>query len=176
MKYVKQYRWTIGLLAILIIIFIINRNTGLEALRITGNNIFTVLLVLPPTLILIGLLDVWIPRETMILHMGEESGWKGFLLAFLLGSVAAGPLFVAFPIAAVLAKKGVRLACILFFMGTWVSAKLPLVMFEASNMGWLFTMLHLGTSLPLYLLGSFIIEKIVNKKEVTDRLSEKMTG
>ena len=62
------------------------------------------LLVLPPIFILIGLLDVWIPKETMIRLMGEGSGIKGVLLAFLFGTVAVGPLYAAFPVAIVFVK------------------------------------------------------------------------
>ena len=53
----------------------------------------TMLLVIPPIFILLGLLDVWVPREKMIRYMGEGSGVKGTVLAFLLGSFAAGPLY-----------------------------------------------------------------------------------
>ena len=66
----------------------------------------TMLLVLPPVFLLLGLLDVWVPRETLMKHMGPASGIKGAVIAFVLGSVAAGPLYGAFPIAAVLMKKG----------------------------------------------------------------------
>lgn len=75
------------------------------------------MLILPPVLVLIGLLDVWIPKETFIRHMGQDSGIKGLLFAFLLGSISAGPPIIAFPIAAMLAKKGALYAYILFFVG-----------------------------------------------------------
>ena len=34
----------------------------------------TMLLVIPPIFILLGLLDVWVPREKMIRYMGTGSG------------------------------------------------------------------------------------------------------
>ena len=64
------------------------------------------LLVIPPIFILLGLLDVWVPREKMMRFMGPSSGMKGGVLAFLLGSFAAGPLYGAFPVAAVLDEEG----------------------------------------------------------------------
>ncbi|GAB1457142.1 hypothetical protein MASR2M48_24500 [Spirochaetota bacterium] len=65
----------------------------------------TMLLVIPPIFILLGLLDVWVPRRRMIKYMGSGAGIK-VLIAFLLGSFAAGPLYGAFPFAATLMKKG----------------------------------------------------------------------
>jgi len=167
----SDYRWFLLLLVPLAGLLIFRTETGAEAARITGLNILTVLQILPPVLILVGLLDVWVPREIMLRHMGEEAGIRGFLLAFLLGSVAAGPLYVAFPIAALLARKGARLAVILYFVGTWISAKLPLVMFEAANLGWSFTLIHLAVSQVFYLAGALVIEKLVNRGRVIETLS-----
>jgi uncharacterized membrane protein YraQ (UPF0718 family) len=41
--------------------------------------------VIPPIFVLLGLLDVWVQRETMIKLMGEKSGFVGIALAFFLG-------------------------------------------------------------------------------------------
>jgi len=85
------------ILLILSFIKIFNRQLGWKALSITGNSVKKMLLVIPPIFILLGLLDVWVPRETMIKYMGEGSGLKGVLLAIFIGSAAAGPLYGAFP-------------------------------------------------------------------------------
>lgn len=44
-------------------------------------------------------------KETLMKYMGEKSGIYGILFSLLLGGIAAGPLYVAFPIAALLLKK-----------------------------------------------------------------------
>jgi uncharacterized membrane protein YraQ (UPF0718 family) len=59
----------------------------------------------------------------MIKYMGPQSGIKGTLIAFLLGSFAAGPLYGAFPLAAVLMKKGAGFMNILIFIGAWRQRK-----------------------------------------------------
>ncbi|NCN05664.1 MAG: hypothetical protein GW949_08535 [Spirochaetales bacterium] len=48
--------------------------------------------------------------------MGPDSGFKGTALAFFIGSTAAGPLSGAFPVAAVLMKKGASFSNILIFL------------------------------------------------------------
>ncbi len=34
----------------------------------------TMLLVIPPIFVLLGLLDIWVPREKMIKYLGKDSG------------------------------------------------------------------------------------------------------
>ena len=46
-------------------------------------------LVIPPIFVLLGLLDIWVPRSTMIKYMGEGSGLKGIILAIFIGSAEA---------------------------------------------------------------------------------------
>ena len=41
-------------------------------------------------------------------YTGPGSGIKGALISFILGSAAAGPLYAAFPVAAMMLKKAAR--------------------------------------------------------------------
>jgi len=96
---------------------LINSETGLKAWSISISSFKEMLFIIPPVFVLLGLLDVWVPKETMIKYMGEGSGFKGVFLSILLGSDAAGPLYGAFPIAAVFMKKGVKFSNVLIFVG-----------------------------------------------------------
>lgn len=124
------------------------------------------LLVIPPIFVLLGLLDVWVPRETMIKYMGEGSGIKGVILAFLIGSAAAGPLYGAFPIAAVFMKKGVKFMNILIFIGAWSTTKIPMFLFEISALGSTFAFTRLFIDIPGILIIASILSKMISKKEV----------
>jgi len=55
------------------------------------------LTILPCMFILIGLFDVWIPREKIEKHVGRGSGIKGIALMILLAITQVGPLYAAFP-------------------------------------------------------------------------------
>ena len=157
----KKYRFAIGLALVIAAIYFINRSVGTEAFDISVSNTKEMLSLLPPIFILVGLLDVWVPKETIIRYMGEDSGWKGILMALFLGSAAAGPLYVAFPITALLLRKRARLAYILFFLGVWSTTKLPILLYEISYMGLKFTAIHVAVGLPFFLLFSMIIEKVM---------------
>lgn len=165
MTFIKKNKATLILLAITLILTVYNVTYGLSITSIVWTNTVTIAGVLPPIFILIGLLDVWVPKEVMIKYMGQGSGFKGLFFAFLLGSMAAGPLYVAFPIAAILLKKGARLAYVVFFLSTWTVGKIPLLLFEVSSLGATFTAIHFSTMIGLFLVGSFLIEKLLPKED-----------
>lgn len=123
------------------------------------------LLVIPPVFILLGLLDVWVPRETMIKYMGERSGVKGIVLSIILGSAAAGPLYGAFPVAAVFMKKGVKFSNVLIFIGAWSTTKIPMLLFELSALGAAFTLTRLLIDIPGIILIAFLLNAYISKEE-----------
>ncbi|ADG81866.1 permease [Thermincola potens] len=157
----RRYSFAFVFALIIVGMYFYDHSTGLKAVNITVQNFREMLLFLPPIFILVGLLDVWVPKETMIKLMGEGSGLKGIMIAFILGSAAAGPLYAAFPVAAVLIKKGARLAYVLFFLGAWSSTKLPLVIYESASLGLRFTLIHITVSIAGFLSAAFFIEKMI---------------
>ncbi|MDX9898414.1 MAG: permease [Spirochaetia bacterium] len=126
----------------------------------------TMLLVIPPIFILLGLLDVWVPRQQMIKYMGSGAGIKGPLIAFLLGSFAAGPLYGAFPFAATLMKKGASLMNILVFIGAWSTTKIPMILFEIAALGPRFALSRLAIDIVGIVIIAFAIKATLPKAEV----------
>lgn len=127
----------------------------------------TMLLVVPPIFILLGLIDVWVPRERMIKLMGSGSGARGMALAFGLGSFAAGPLYGAFPFAAVLMKKGASFINVLIFIGAWSTTKLPMLLFEASALGARFAL----SRLAINIVGIALIARVMKTALSADEQS-----
>ncbi|HAS92623.1 MAG TPA: permease [Clostridiales bacterium] len=165
-KVIKRYRFFIILLVINTIILIVKPDIGLKSLQLTKSNALEMLSILPPVFILLGLLDVWVKRETMIKFMGEKSGIIGVLLAFLLGSAAAGPLYAAFPVAAVLLKKGSKFSNVLIMIGAWSTTKIPLLLFEASSMGIKFMITRFILNIFGIAIIAYTVEKLLSKREI----------
>ncbi len=166
MKTIKKYWIFIGASLLIALMFIWNRELGLKAVDTVAFSFKEMMMVLPPIFVLLGLLDVWIPKDTMVKYMGEDSGFLGVLLAFLLGSAAAGPLYGAFPVAAVFMKKGVKFRNILIFLGSWSTTKLPLLLFELSAMGPQFTLTRFLVNIPGIFLIAYIVNKSLSKEEI----------
>lgn len=167
MKLIKRYKVFIILLVINTVVFIVKPDIGLKSFQLTKDNALGMLSILPPVFVLLGLLDVWVKKETMMKYMGEKSGIIGVLLAFLLGSAAAGPLYAAFPVAAVLLKKGSKFSNVLIMIGAWSTTKIPLLLFEASSMGIKFmTTRFLLNIFGIAIIG-YTVEKLLSKEEIS---------
>lgn len=119
-----------------------------------------VLAIVPSVLVLLALFDVWVPREVIERGLGPESGAKGVLLALLLGTGAAGPIYAAFPIALSLREKGARTANLVIFLGAWATIKLPMLMMESAFLGTRFALLRLALTLPGILAVGFLLERL----------------
>ncbi|OLN33215.1 permease [Desulfosporosinus metallidurans] len=161
----KRYKYFLALLVVNIVVYSLYPSVGQKSIDITWSNTVEMLSVIPPIFILLGLLDVWVQRETMIKLMGEKSGILGILIAFFLGSAAAGPLYAAFPIAGVLLQKGSKFSNVLIFIGAWSTTKIPMLLFEASSMGWKFMMTRFVIDIPGIMLIAYITERLLNEKE-----------
>jgi len=162
---VKRYKFFLVLLVINIVVYGMYPSVGQKSIDITWSNAVEMLSVIPPIFILLGLLDVWVQRETMIKLMGEESGILGVLIAFFLGSAAAGPLYAAFPIAGVLLQKGSKFSNVFIFIGAWSTTKIPMLLFEASSMGWKFMITRFVIDIPGIMLIAYVTEKLLNEKD-----------
>lgn len=163
--FVKRYKTFLILFAVNLLLLIFAPDLGTKAVSITQNNLWEMLSVIPPIFILLGLLDVWVKKETMVKYMGEGSGLIGILIAFFLGSAAAGPLYAAFPVAGILLKKGSKISNVLIFIGAWSTMKIPLLMFETNALGLDFSMLRLGMNIFGILIISFVIDNLLKEKD-----------
>ena len=138
---------------------------GLTAFSNTASNIKEMISVIPPIFILLGLLDVWVDRATMIKYTGKGSGIRGILISFLLGSAAAGPLYAAFPVATIMLKKGSSIFNVLIFLGAWSTTKIPLLTFEAASLGMRYMLCRLCLSVIGILAIAMIGDKTISQDE-----------
>lgn len=168
MKLLKRFRFfLIAALAIVIITFV-DREIGLKAIDTFTFSLREMILIIPPVFILLGLLDVWVPKEVMVKYMGEGSGLVGILISMFIGSAAAGPLYGAFPVAAVFMKKGVKLSNILIFIGAWSTTKIPMFLFELNSLGPKFAITRLMINIPGILIIAYTIPKLLKESEIKE--------
>ncbi len=151
--------------AINIALIIFFPDIGINSIKLSWKNLLEMLAVLPPIFILLGLLDVWVKRETMVKYMGEGSGIVGIVIAYLIGSAAAGPLYAAFPVAGVLLKKGSKLSNVFIMIGAWSTTKIPQILFEASALGAKFMFVRLILDLIGIAVIAIFTQLTLNKNE-----------
>jgi len=122
--------------------------------------------ILPAVMVLMGLFAVWVSKETVVKYLGKTSGIKGIFLAILFGALPTGPLYVAFPVAAVLIKKGAKISNIIIFLSAWACIKIPQEMVELKFLGLEFMVLRLILTIIFVVIMGLSIEKII---EWTDK-------
>lgn len=97
--------------------------------------------------------------------MGKDAGIKGGMFAFALGSFSSGPLYASFPVAMVFLKKGVSLTNIFIFLGAWSTTKIPMMLFEITQLGSKFALIRFGLNLVAIILLAAIMEKTTSKRD-----------
>ncbi len=164
-KFIKRYAFPTIMALAIVALLIIDTSRGILAAETTFFTVKEMLLIIPPIFILLGLLDVWVPRETMVRFLGEGSGFKGILIAILIGTAAAGPLYAAFPVAGIFMKKGAKFSNVVLFLGAWSTTKIPMVAFEIASLGPLFGLVRLGMSLIGISIIAFVMNTAIKKGE-----------
>ncbi len=133
-----------------------------------GGNFLTfaaeMLKILPCAFILIGLFEVWVKKETVARHLGEDAGLKGHMWAVLLAGTTIGGIYVALPVAYSLFSKKAKLSIIFTYLGASTICRVPMAIFEASILGLKFTIVRLLVSLPLVIISSILLGNYLSKR------------
>ena len=163
-KVLYRYRFFTASLTALLLLLIFNTSLAVRSVEVTAFSLREMLLFIPPIFVLLGLLDVWVPRETMVRFMGPGSGIMGTVLAFAMGSATAGPLYGAFPVAAVLLKKGAGFRNVFIFIGAWSTTKVPMLLFEIQSLGLKFALTRLLVNIPGIIIIAWILVPLIGTR------------
>jgi len=164
---IKRIKWVWVFFAIttaaLLTLSIIYPAKGKIAGKATWSYLKEMIFIFPAVLIAMGLFMVWVNRQTVIKYLGESSGPTGLLLAIALGTLPTGPLYVAFPIALMLLKKGARTANVMAFLCSWAAMSIPAELMEFRFLGWKFTLLRFGLTfvliIPMCLFAEWLYKR-----------------
>ena len=162
-KHLKNYAWIILFIILSVGSYFVGFKPGVVIYSSFNEFFIEMLSFIPFLFILVGLFDVWVPKETIEKHIGKESGLKGIFLVILLAMLQAGPLYGAFPVAYILYKKGASVRNIFIYLGAFSSMKIPMLGIEMGYLGIKFTILRTLISLPLFIIIGYIMEKMVGE-------------
>ncbi len=122
-------------------------------------------LIMPPVFLLMGLSEVWIPKNAIQKWLGKDAGVKGTAFALVFGTLPTGPLYIAFPLAASLLRKGASIHNMVVFLGAWAALKIPQLLVETEFLGPEFTALRFVTTLGVLLLMGVVMEFFLKKDQ-----------
>jgi len=139
---------------------------SISVLSISKKYLFELAIIFPAIVIIIGLFTIWVPKEMVVKYIGKTSGIKGIFISIFLGMLPTGPLYIAFPMAAALLKKGAKISNIVIFISAWACIKLPQELAEIQFFGIKFTLIRLALTIVFVIIMGITIEKLI---DITDR-------
>lgn len=163
---IKRYKYFLVSLFICILIYLYNIGIGFEIFSTTFSSLIQMLSILPPVMILLSLLDIWVPKKYFIKYMGDSSGIKGIFISFLIAFFSAGPMYAAFPFTAILIKKGVKFSNIIIFLNAWCVTKFSTLLFEIGALGYKFTILRLIIDIPGVIIMGYLIDYMIKRRDL----------
>ena len=119
--------------------FLKDKQRSKEALKATFNIFYVVLPVLVFVFVLMGLIEVYISRETIVSILGQKSGILGILYAEIVGSVALFMPPAVFPFGGYLLKNGASYGSIAGFVFTAILIGITTLPLEFKLLGKRFT-------------------------------------
>jgi len=159
-----MFRFPIIIAAVFVVLAIWLPDLAKRSSIVTSEYFIEMVLILPPVFILIGLLEVWIPTDKVQRWSGSDSGTKGIVFSLALGTLPAGPLYVAFPIAASLLRKGASISNVVIFLGSRAALKIPMLIVEIEFLGLAFASLRFILTLVAIILIAKLMEFILKIK------------
>ena len=158
---IKSWLFFTASLAFTIVLLIIFPDRQVAVIKSSWQIFMEMLWILPAVMLLIGFFAVWVPNEMVIKLLGKTSGIKGIALSLLLGALPTGPLYVVFPMASALIKKGARVSNIIIFLSAWACIKIPQEMVELQFLGVRFMALRIGLTVFFVIIMGVLIEWII---------------
>jgi len=158
---------------VMIILLLVFPNKQEPVIKTSWDFFVEMIAILPAVMILMGLFSVWVSKETVVKYLGKKSGLKGMFLSILFGALPTGPLYVAFPMASTMIKKGARISNIIIFLSAWACIKIPQEMVEMRFLGLKFMASRLLLTIIFVFLMGLLVERII---EWSDRKNSKLEG
>ena len=164
LKKARPYIWLLVFAIFIAVSFVSGFQPGKDISITFKNSLVEMITFIPALFIIVGLFDVWVPKEKIQKHIGQESGIKGIAIVVLLAMLQAGPLYGAFPVAYMLWKKGASIKNIFIYLGAFASLKIPMLGIEIAYLGIKFTLVRTLVSLPLFIAIGYFMECYLKDK------------
>lgn len=164
---IKKFKAPLLMAAVFILLWFWLPDIAARSTDVALDYLKEMVLVIPPVFVLMGLLEIWVPKEKITQLIGSGSGIKGIFFSFLMGTLPTGPLYIAFPLAGSLLAKGARISNIVIFLGAWAAIKIPQLVAEMEFLGLPFTILRFVLTLTAVIIIGRIMEKVIKPTDLT---------
>ncbi len=167
-KFAKRNKTLVVVALIYLILFMVDSQRAIGAIQNSSYYLKEMLIIMPVVYLLTVVLDSLVPKEMILKGFGKNSGMKGNVLALVLGSISAGPIYAAFPISKMLLDKGATLGNVVIVLSSWAVIKLPMLANEARFLGVKFMVVRwILTVISIFLMG-YIFDRSLSIDDIPD--------
>lgn len=163
MEIIRKFKTPIFIGIIYLLLTLWLPNTARKSILVAIDYAKEMAIIMPAVFVLMGLMEVWIPKDRIQKWLGTSSGLKGIMLSFLMGTLPAGPLYVAFPMTESFLKKGASISNMVVFLGSWAALKIPQLLAEIKFLGVSFTLLRFVLTFTVVIVIGIIMEGLFKK-------------
>ena len=137
-----------GILATVLLFLGYNKgqNQHIIGMKSALNMTIEILPLLIFAFIVVGMVQVLLPRELLSKWVGVESGMRGIIVGTIAGGLSPGGPYVSLPIVAGLLRSGAGIGTMVAFLtgwSLWAVGRLPM---EVGILGWKFTAIRLANT------------------------------
>jgi len=135
MKFIKKNKIPIAVAIIYGFLMIFFKEIGLLAFKNSLYYLVEMIQIMPVIFFITASIEVLVAKEMIIKNLGKNSGLLGGVLSLVLGSISAGPIYAAFPIAKMLLSKGASIGNVVIILSSWAVIKVPMLANEIKFLG-----------------------------------------
>ena len=159
----KGVKFFLIVVATYIIVAIFNFDTALNSLFKAFDIFKTILPILLIVVILTAIINFYLDPKTLAKHLGEDGGFKGFLIATVAGVLSHGPMYAWYPLLNELRKHGVKDGLIATFLYAR-AVKIPMLPLMAIYFGVKFTITFTILILIFAVLQGWLLDIILKRE------------
>lgn len=112
-------------------------------------------------MVVAAFIQVLVPRELVARLIGENSGFRGLIIATLAGTFTPGGPLTSFPVVVALHAAGANTGALIAYLSAWAMIGFQrMLVWEFPFMGPHFTALHLAASIVLPLIAGLIANRL----------------
>jgi len=149
-----------GLMAAALMVAAQRRGRVREGLITSWRMFMGVLPLLVLAFVLVGFIQVLLPRETLHTWMGEEAGWKGLLLGTGIGALIQGGPYGFFPLFGSVFRDNVSTGTAVAMITAWGMINVGHLPYEMAFLGHRFVVLKYSLYLFLPPLAGLLAQMI----------------
>ena len=141
----------------LLIAFAVSGEKTVKSLKIAARSFVKILPTVSAIILVIGLIQGFIPPNLISKFLGEQSGIGGVLLIGLMGAVMHIPAIISFPLAASLLENGASVTAVATFITTLTMVGVVTFPLEAKILGKKLAILRNGLSFVIAMIIGLIM-------------------